>query len=175
MHKRGFNLIEIAIVLAVIGLVIGGIYVAAAAVTERQRQSKTITQMMTIVTNMRSIYAGRSAVEAMTPDALIATRIVPSDMQVVSNDLRGSYGIVRITPSATIQHQYDLWFQNLSSGACTALLSATVGNAAVYRDMRGLGVSTELASTVVAPASVDTIAAACAAERVAVNLAFSIR
>jgi len=40
-HQRGFNLIEAAIVLGVVGLVIGGIWVAASAVMAKQRQSET--------------------------------------------------------------------------------------------------------------------------------------
>jgi hypothetical protein len=39
-RRRGFNLIEAAIVLGVIGLVIGGIWVAAAAVTENRRKGQ---------------------------------------------------------------------------------------------------------------------------------------
>lgn len=40
-HKRGFNLIEAAIVLAVVGLVIGGIWVAAANVSEKNKLNRT--------------------------------------------------------------------------------------------------------------------------------------
>ncbi len=48
-HKRGFNLIEAAIVLGVVGLVIGGIWVAAASVNRRFKISRLSSDMFAIV------------------------------------------------------------------------------------------------------------------------------
>lgn len=52
-QKAGFSLIEAAVVLGVVGLVIGGIWVAAAAVAENQRQSTVLQQTTTIIHNIR--------------------------------------------------------------------------------------------------------------------------
>lgn len=52
-RASGFNLIEAAIVLGVVGLVIGGIWVAAAAVMESNRQSQTLKDILTITENLR--------------------------------------------------------------------------------------------------------------------------
>jgi len=38
--QHGFNLIEAAIVLGIVGLVLGGIWIAASSVMERQRESR---------------------------------------------------------------------------------------------------------------------------------------
>lgn len=52
---RGFNLIEAAIVLGVTGLVIGGVWMAAAAVTEHRRVSSSIAEVLHIVEGVRNI------------------------------------------------------------------------------------------------------------------------
>lgn len=58
--RAGFNLIEAAIVLGVVGLVIGGIWVAAAAVGERQKQTRLLQQLVEIASNVRARYPAAS-------------------------------------------------------------------------------------------------------------------
>ncbi len=48
VHLRGFNLVEAAIVLGVIGLVIGGIWVAASSVQSSMRVNQLTTDITTI-------------------------------------------------------------------------------------------------------------------------------
>ena len=57
-NKKGFSLIESAIVLGVVGLVIGGIWVAAASIRENMLINKTVQGTGIIVDNMRRMYAG---------------------------------------------------------------------------------------------------------------------
>lgn len=64
--KKGFNLIETAIVIGVVGLVIGGIWVAASAVNDHFKVSQTAKDVLSIcdsttrVFNMVSSGAGRN-------------------------------------------------------------------------------------------------------------------
>lgn len=51
--KRGFNLIESAIVLGVVGLVIGGIWVAAAAVSEDRKVEEVVQGILSTVKNIQ--------------------------------------------------------------------------------------------------------------------------
>lgn len=53
--ERGFSLIEAAIVLGVVGLVIGGIWVAAASVSAQHRASVLAGDISKIVANTRSL------------------------------------------------------------------------------------------------------------------------
>jgi len=57
-QKRGFSLIEAAIVLAIVGLVIGGIWMAASAVNAAQRVNRTNEQVGYVVQKMRSLFKG---------------------------------------------------------------------------------------------------------------------
>ena len=61
--KRGFNLIESAIVLGVVGLVIGGIWVAAATINENYKVNKTVADLQLIVKNIQNMI---SISDAMT-------------------------------------------------------------------------------------------------------------
>jgi len=55
-----FSLIEAAIVLGIVGLVIGGLWTAAASVTEKQRLNSYSNGMITIVTGMRHLFGGNN-------------------------------------------------------------------------------------------------------------------
>ncbi len=59
--KRGFNLIESAIVLGVVGLVIGGIWVAAAAVNNNYKVSKTVSDLVLVVKNIQGLISFQDA------------------------------------------------------------------------------------------------------------------
>lgn len=56
VRLRGFSLIESAIVLGIVGLVIGGIWVAAASVIESRRQTRFLEQIPTIILNLQKLY-----------------------------------------------------------------------------------------------------------------------
>ena len=58
-YALGFNLIEAAIVLGVIGLIIGGIWVAAAAINERMKVNETLAGVMTIINNVNRNFPAR--------------------------------------------------------------------------------------------------------------------
>lgn len=56
-RKLGFNMIELAIVLAIVGAVMGGIYVAASSVYEKRKQTELYNQVMTTAKNVRDSWS----------------------------------------------------------------------------------------------------------------------
>lgn len=56
---RAFSLIEAAIVLALVGLVIGGLWTAASAVQREQLDGRNIKGMLAINENIRKLYQGQ--------------------------------------------------------------------------------------------------------------------
>lgn len=58
--RNGFSLIETAIVLGVVGIVIGGIWVASASVMENKRIADTQEDVLQLVSNLRAKYRGFS-------------------------------------------------------------------------------------------------------------------
>lgn len=65
--RRGFNLVEAAIVLGVVGLVIGGIWVAAAAVQENNKRQTFIAALLTTSTNLQNLYKNMPPRSSGTP------------------------------------------------------------------------------------------------------------
>jgi len=80
-QRDGLNLIELAIVMAVVGLIIGGIYVAASAVYRNVRESQLQDDLLQIVQNIRSTYGvqGQIPVGAIGFATLSQAGILPSD------------------------------------------------------------------------------------------------
>lgn len=66
-RKKGLSLIESAIVLGIVGLVIGGIWVAAATVQENRRQARFLEQIVHIASAV-----GNSAFNNITTPASVA-------------------------------------------------------------------------------------------------------
>ena len=100
-RKGGFNLIESAIVLGVVGLVIGGIWVAAAAVNEEWKASKTTEDIAVVVRKIQDLISFADAAAVGYEVTITATirdaGIFPSDWVVgssVKNDFRGAVTII---------------------------------------------------------------------------------
>lgn len=114
MHPRsnqsnnGFNLIEAAIVLAVVGFVIGGIWIAASAVNESLKVSQTIKATFRIIEGTRILN------QNFTPNTLVGAGAVGSSI-----DLLDTIKIGGIIPQDT--------FFNCSSGSCDGLWGSTSG------------------------------------------------
>jgi type II secretory pathway pseudopilin PulG len=87
--RLGFNLIESAIVLGIIGLVIGGIWYAAAAVIQNQRVNDTATSILQIANNARrlfpiSSYPTVSGTDIAVTSTAFAAGAIPGDFKYVS-------------------------------------------------------------------------------------------
>jgi type II secretory pathway pseudopilin PulG len=57
--RHGFNLVEAAVVLGVVGLIIGGIWVAASAVQKQHRYTRMVNGMLAINASLRNLYRGQ--------------------------------------------------------------------------------------------------------------------
>lgn len=85
--RRGFTLTELAIVLGVIGIILGAIWAAASHTYSNYRTQKAVSQILTIVQSVRSIYS-KGVFAAGDPiwlnftNVLINSNAVPGDMIV---------------------------------------------------------------------------------------------
>jgi len=80
-RARGFTLTEAAIVLGIVGLILGAIWVAAAAVYGNMRVNNANKDVIAIVQAVRSLYAQQNRITSgnQTP-SMIAAGAVPSDL-----------------------------------------------------------------------------------------------
>jgi len=143
LFRRGFTLTEIAIVLGIIGLILGAIWTAAASVYLNHAIKKAEQQILTIVGNMRSLYPTgfSSAVQADITCDVIPAGVFPSDMVLpgpcVPLDL-ATYprdpwgGAVRILSSSSAPDgpntgEFELFYAaiggSMTQGACITILA----------------------------------------------------
>lgn len=88
--RMGFSLVEAAIVLGVVGLVVGGIWYGAASVIENQKVNRHSEQLIGIIMGLNALFA-----KFQIPDtdenglyitsAIISANIIPKDMVTASN------------------------------------------------------------------------------------------
>lgn len=82
--QRGFTLTEAAIVLGIVGLILGAIWVAAAAVYNNLRVSTTSNQLLQMVQSIRSMHATQQTMGTGTGTDIVITLAqagaIPKDM-----------------------------------------------------------------------------------------------
>jgi prepilin-type N-terminal cleavage/methylation domain-containing protein len=162
--KRGFTLTEIAIVLGIIGLILGAIWVAAAAVYNNLRVSKATTELLTIAQGARALYATSSttgdAAGVDETNVWIKGGIFPADT-INGATANGPWNSSTITAdSETINAStpgdgFGIQFSGVPQSACIALL---VGNTGSGRD-NGLWNATASAAAVAAGTAYGTATA----------------
>ncbi|HEU0117109.1 MAG TPA: type 4 pilus major pilin [Alphaproteobacteria bacterium] len=136
---RGFTLTEIAIVLGIIGLILGAIWIAASAVYNNLRVSKATTELLQMAQSVRALYA----TTATTGDAAgtdetqnyCKAAIFPSDM--VTNPCAAAApfatdpwaGAVTMTSqtAANVGDAFGIEFSSVPQGACISLLTRNTG------------------------------------------------
>jgi hypothetical protein len=81
LSPRGFNLIEAAIVLGVIGLVVGGIWVAASTVNQNLKINALFRGSLAVIANMQNLFNGFALPMggAARSDALWSAGAYPQD------------------------------------------------------------------------------------------------
>ena len=198
--KRGFTLTEIAIVLGIIGLILGAIWVAASAVYNNLRTSKATTELLQIAQAVRSMYATSSTVDAgadMTYSATgshaagagttyVQSSVFPSDMvsgagpYIIQDPWAGDTDIVsgKVT---TASDSFLVEFDNVPQSACINIITASTGTG---RDSSLYGVSVGnkgalavaaggTAGTTAMPVTASTAQGLCA--NVSNNVAFQFK
>ncbi|HAX92194.1 MAG TPA: hypothetical protein DCY07_08340 [Rhodospirillaceae bacterium] len=130
---RGFTLTEAAIVLGIVGLILGAIWVAAAAVYNNMRVSTTTNQLLQMVQSIRSMHATQQTVDAAITAELVAQAGgIPSDM--ITRDAAGVVtdvtdvwgGQVNVSQGASTD-SFMITFANVPQGPCSDILVRSTG------------------------------------------------
>ncbi len=149
--KRGFTLTEIAIVLGIVGLILGAIWVAAAAVYNNLRTSKSTTELLNVVQNVRAMYATSGLVDPAanmtintaegvgTANATyLAAGVFPND---TLNNVDPAQATKALDPwggtihvesaqspaSGGTDDSFAVVFDNVPNAACIGILTSNVG------------------------------------------------
>lgn len=164
--QRGFNLIEAAIVLGIVGLVIGGIWVAASAVQENMRKSDASKGMIQIVQNVRNLYYGQTptATGDITAD-LVNANAIPGDFVNGTGARNPWNGVVTVSIADAVNFdEIDIEYEDVPQSACIELtsrntnISTGVGLQSIAIDATGGGSDTTVTTFPFLPTAA---AAAC--------------
>ena len=127
--QRGFNLIEAAIVLGIVGLVIGGIWIASAAVQSNLRKAEGVEGLIQIVQNVRSLFANQGpAVNNDITAQLINARAIPADYvsgTVARNPWNGSVVVGLSGPGPA--DKIDVTYSTMPRDVCVELTARNTG------------------------------------------------
>lgn len=131
----GFSLTELAIVLAVVGVILAALWGAAGAIRQSQRVSQTIQQIIQICEGIRATYRLSAIIKETDSDSftksLIGLRIVPKEMIVDASVPSlvslwgGSFTIGLDTGTGLV---FALVFQDVPKESCVELLTRVAGD-----------------------------------------------
>jgi len=173
--QKGFTLIEIAIVLTIVGLIIGGIWLAASTVFTNNKARQLSADAIQVIQNTKSLFAGQGAQASnagFTLDLAYTSGIFPTDMMagtaaaplVVTpfntNAALTGFAFALGATATSLQYTFGAGTQGLPSSACTQLLT-TLGSA---NNIAKLGITALAGSAAIAiPAAGVSVTAAQAA------------
>jgi len=169
--RSGFNLVEAAIVLGVVGLVIGGIWVAASSVTEKRRLSAASTAILQLVQSLRGSLTGQPLPNSWlwTNELVINGGFLPANWTsnaslTIFNDAGYAVntGVAYDTTefAQSNNHGIVLNFDNMSNAECINLVAAITSRFKDRSDLSyvAIGSATYLRSF---PADMATITTNC--------------
>jgi len=166
-RRRGFTLTEAAIVLGIVGLILGAIWVAAASVYDNLRVTTTSNQLLQIVQSIRSMHATQNTIDPAIDAVLVAKAGgMPSDMVTRSaagavTNVRDVWaGDVEIDPYmyTVANDSFAVTFSAVPQGACSDLL---VRNTGAGRDSGLVGAGNAASKTTPFPMTLTQAVAAC--------------
>ncbi len=117
----GFNLIEAAIVLAIIGLVVGGIWAAAAQVRERHREIETTNIIVTAIDKLANLLKDVPANTYTDEYSLYALAV---DSKAIPANGKTPYGAILVTYEADFGgRDFKLSLSGITPDACINILT----------------------------------------------------
>ena len=157
--KKGFTLTEIAIVLGIIGMILGAIWTAASSVYNNQRISHANTSILQITQGVRTLYSeapnmGNTASQDMTA-SLITAGALPMDIinGTAAIGPWASSAIKVLGGSVANDVSFTIEISNVPLKACISLISS-IGGAS--RDTGLFGIATTTAAAPITTASAGT-------------------
>lgn len=91
---RGFSLVELSIVLAIVAFILGAVWMAAAPVWENRKVSDLVRQMMTVANNIKDYYVSSPSFTAGVDITASADcwSLLPGEMRVTAPTCTGGVG-----------------------------------------------------------------------------------
>jgi type II secretory pathway pseudopilin PulG len=121
--EAGFNLIEAAIVLGIVGIIVGGIWVAASAAYNNMKLRDATSQILVIGQNLRSLLGNNPNDTSLLATATaVQMGLAPSNMIGPGNTLRSPWNTGVTIDRASGDNYVSIVYADLPSEACSGLL-----------------------------------------------------
>ena len=136
--RRGFNLLETAIVLGVVGMVIGGIWVAHDYISSNRKASQAISDILITSQNIqnlmgRSVFTTANQTIVLTPTILRNLKTIPDSMIIAGSNLEHAWGgTMRVEVSNIVatscadnagNERIRIFYNNLSEASCRQMVA----------------------------------------------------
>lgn len=161
-EEQGFNLIEAAIVLGIVGIVIGGIWIAASMTFESLKQQSASKGLLSMSDSLKTMYNGVPTGTAIdTVPNLISTNAIPADWQNGAAAAKSPFGGA-VTIGGTVGAA-TITLAGLTKAQCMALVNR-IGNSRPSPTLRSInGGGTAVTNGGAGTAGFGSITAASAA------------
>ena len=129
-HEAGRSMIEMLGVLAIIGVLsVGGIAGYSQAMS-KYKVTKTTDQIQTMVTNIRTLFAGQRTYTGLETPKTAYTMGIFTDETYDSTNSVGSnaYGGAITLTTADSAHQFVITYENIPNDACVRMIMSDWGD-----------------------------------------------
>ena len=129
-HEAGRSMIEMLGVLAIIGVLsVGGIAGYSQAMS-KYKVTKTTDQIQTMVTNIRTLFAGQRTYKGLEKPSTAYTMGIFTDETYDSTKSLGSnaYGGAITLTTADSAHQFVITYENIPNDACVRMIMSDWGD-----------------------------------------------
>lgn len=128
LRASGFSLLEAALVLSIVGLVVAGIWVAAARITEARQINDMAQSTASAIQRLREVYSGQ-AIGGYTDisNLAISMNLMPMQIDKDSNRYATPWSAYTRLISITINPtQYQIWIPIPNKAVCIKLTRAII-------------------------------------------------
>lgn len=132
LSLRAFSLIEAAIVLALVGVVLGGIWVAASSISKQQKINQTVEGLIvfaTAIQNVMSLTAGAQmgCCPNITP-VLVASAGIPAGWSANATNTQLTTPTGSTAGGSSFGNRMDFVIDNMNQEQCIKFISAVTGS-----------------------------------------------
>ena len=156
-RNKGFSLVEIAMVLAIIALLVAGVMLFFSNASNAQKTNDAMTELAAVQQVVRSIYAGQPSYNGLTSAVLASSAQLPNKWVSAAGGLVDPFaGAVTVVAVNTDQN-FSVTMTNVPNASCNKMVTTDFGTGL-------LSVATNSGTAIPARAMTPTEAnAACAA------------
>jgi type II secretory pathway pseudopilin PulG len=164
LNQKGFTLIELAIILTIVGLVIGGIWIAASTVMNNMKKKDLGEGTIQLVQNLRNLYTGQASATGLSNTSADAAGAFPASWRrtttggalqsvqhpVTPRSIGATTNTVTVTTSGA---NMSINYSNLPRDACIELVSGRLAASQAIAQKTGLVSVDGLTTFPITPAS----------------------